>query len=215
MKRIGVIICGDAFLDKIEIHETELVINALKNNNAMAAFFTHFYSHGVDNNGFTGGVAEESLKVVNIFTGLTSYPLSDLSEIEKFMPDALIILSANSVPVYFETKENSIEYESSSKRYMDLLKKLYKKNLTIGFVGKSAILAPLLTRNPVRATLGNDPDCAELIEELGAEAVICPADDIVIDDAHQVMTTPGFLAGGSVAEISQGIDKLVTRILGE
>ncbi|PLR41224.1 hypothetical protein CYR55_04815 [Chimaeribacter californicus] len=215
MKRIGVIICGDAFLDKIEIHETELVLNALKNNNVTVVFFTRLHGQVIDNKNIEGRVAEASLKVVNIFTGLTSYPLSDLSEIEKFMPDALIILSANSVPVYFETKENSIEYESSAKSYMDLLKKFHKKGLTIGFVGKSAILAPLLTRNPVRATLGNDPDCAELIEELGAEAVICPADDIVIDDAHQVMTTPGFLAGGPVAEISQGIDKLVTRILGE
>ncbi|MDV5138618.1 type 1 glutamine amidotransferase family protein [Chimaeribacter arupi] len=214
MKRIGVVICGDAFSDKNEINETELVINTLKNHGAMATFFTFLSDQAIDNKANNQTAEKEGSKVADLFTGLTSYPLSDLSEREKFMPEALLILSANGVPVYFKTKENSIEQTPSSQAYMDFFTEIYKQELTIGLVGKCAALAPLLAQAPVRVTLGNDPDCAELIEELGGEAVICPADDIVIDDDHRIMTTPGFLAGGSVADISQGIDKLITRILG-
>jgi len=214
MKRIGVIICGETFSDKNEIHEAELVINALKNNGAMAAFFTHLSTQLIDNNDIKSDGLTGSLKVADIITGLTSYPLLGLSEIEKFMPESLLVLSANSVPVYFETKENSVEKRLPEYGYMDFLREYHKNKLTIALVGKSAALAPLLAQEPVRVTLGNDPDCAELIEELGGEAVICPADDIVIDAEQQVMSTPGFLAEGSISEISQGIDKLVTRILG-
>lgn len=215
MKRIGVILCGQNFSDKNEIQEAKLVLNALEKWGAAAVFLTFLQAQEDDNKGFYKGVAEDEKRGLTPLTGLTSYPLSDISEIEKFMPEALIILSAKSVPVYFKTKENSDEMPPESAGYMDLLKKIHKENITIGLVGKSAILAPLLVGGPVRVTLGNDPDSAELIEELGGEAVICPADDIVIDDEQHIMTTPGFLAGGTVEEISQGIDKLVTRILGE
>ncbi len=45
-----------------------------------------------------------------------------------------------------------------------------------------------------RLTIGTDIDTAEVLEEMGAEHVPCPVDDIVVDEDNKIVTT-GIYAG--------------------
>ncbi|MDI5424434.1 isoprenoid biosynthesis protein ElbB, partial [Salmonella enterica subsp. enterica serovar Kentucky] len=50
-------------------------------------------------------------------------------------------------------------------------------------------------------------------EEMGAEHVPCPVDDIVVDEDNKVVTTPAYMLAQDIAQAASGIDKLVSRVL--
>lgn len=66
---------------------------------------------------------------------------------------------------------------------------------------------------PLRLTIGTDIDTAEVLEEMGAEHVPCPVDDIVVDEDNKIVTTPAYMLAQNIAEAASGIDKLVSRVL--
>lgn len=214
MKRIGVLFCGTHFLDENEKSEAIITLNALKIAPEKADFPLFILNELIVNKEDFLVEENSALSVVKTVTGLTSDPLNNPAKFDQFVLDGLIILSANSVPVYKNGRLNSAISTQEIDSVADQLQKIHKQHKTIAFIGKSALWAPLLIGSPVRITLGNDPDHAELIDELGGEAVICPADDIVVDEEQGVISTPGFLGDQDVENVSHGIHKLLTRILG-
>ncbi len=68
-------------------------------------------------------------------------------------------------------------------------------------------------RFPAAFTIGTDIDTAEVLEEMGAEHVPCPVDDIVVDEDNKIVTTPAYMLAQNIAEAASGIDKLVSRVL--
>ncbi len=66
----------------------------------------------------------------------------------------------------------------------------------------------------VRLTIGNDRDTAAALETMGAEHVECPVDDVVVDEANRVVSTPAYMLGPSIAHVDKGIGKLVDTVLG-
>ena len=82
----------------------------------------------------------------------------------------------------------------------------------LGFICIAPVIAANLFSN-IRVTIGNNADVAGAIESMGAEHVDCPVNDIVVDDTHNVVTTPAYMLGPTMVEVSQGIHKLVKHIL--
>ena len=62
-------------------------------------------------------------------------------------------------------------------------------------------------------TIGNDEGTAMAIESFGAKHQICPVDDIVVDENNQVVSTPAYMLGPSIAQVAKGIDKLVAKVV--
>ncbi len=50
-------------------------------------------------------------------------------------------------------------------------------------------MLPKIFDFPLRLTIGTDIDTAEVLEEMGAEHVPCPVDDIVVDEDNKIVTT--------------------------
>ena len=65
----------------------------------------------------------------------------------------------------------------------------------------------------LRITIGTDLDTADVVEEMGAEHVPCPVDDIVVDEDNKVVTTPAYMLAEDIAQAATGIEKLVARVL--
>lgn len=65
----------------------------------------------------------------------------------------------------------------------------------------------------IRLTIGSDPDTASAIESLGSKHVECPVDDIVYDSENNVVSTPAYMLGPSIAHIARGIEKLVDKVV--
>ena len=48
---------------------------------------------------------------------------------------------------------------------------------------------------------------------LGAEHVNCHVDDIVVDEAQKVISTPAYMLAQSISEASAGIQKAMNKLI--
>lgn len=90
---------------------------------------------------------------------------------------------------------------------------MHQAGKPLGFMCIAPALLPKIFDFPLRLTIGTDVDIAEVLEEMGAEHVPCPVDDIVVDEENKVVTTPAYMLAEDIAQAAAGIEKLVARIL--
>lgn len=94
-----------------------------------------------------------------------------------------------------------------------LVVEMHQASKPVGFMCIAPAMLPKIFDFPLRLTIGTDIDTAEVLEEMGAEHVPCPVDDIVVDEDNKVVTTPAYMLAQNIAEAATGIEKLVSRIL--
>ena len=83
----------------------------------------------------------------------------------------------------------------------------------VGLICITPAMTPKLFGEGTTCTIGTDADTAAAIEAMGANHQACPVNEIVIDKAKKVVTTPAYMLAGSVMEAASGIDKLVEEVL--
>ncbi|RLB95175.1 MAG: isoprenoid biosynthesis protein ElbB, partial [Deltaproteobacteria bacterium] len=76
-----------------------------------------------------------------------------------------------------------------------------------------AVLAKALAdRHPV-VTIGNDVGTARAIEAMGGVHQDRAVDEICVDEANRLVTTPAYMLGPGVKEVARGIEKLVAKVM--
>jgi enhancing lycopene biosynthesis protein 2 len=90
---------------------------------------------------------------------------------------------------------------------------MHQAGKPLGFMCIAPALLPKIFAFPLRMTIGTDLDTADVVEEMGAEHVPCPVDDIVVDEENKVVTTPAYMLAENIAQAATGIEKLVARVL--
>lgn len=90
---------------------------------------------------------------------------------------------------------------------------MHQAGKPLGFMCIAPAMLPKIFAFPLRLTIGTDIDTAEVLEDMGAEHVPCPVDDIVVDEDNKVVTTPAYMLAQNIAEAAAGIEKLVSRVL--
>ncbi|HDL6924658.1 TPA: isoprenoid biosynthesis glyoxalase ElbB [Yersinia enterocolitica] len=213
MKTVGVVLSGCGVFDGTEIHESVLTILALDRAGARIVFFApdkpqlHVINH------LTGEESTEQRNVLVESARIARGVIEPLSSATSEQLDALI------VPGGFGAAKNLSDFAiKSSECAIDpdlykLIQSMHKENKPIGFMCISPVMFPKLLGKPVRLTIGNDPDTIEVVEIMGGEHVICPADDVVVDAENKVVTTPAYMLAASISEAAKGIDKLVAKVL--
>ena len=48
---------------------------------------------------------------------------------------------------------------------------------------------------------------------MGGRHVNCTVDTIHVDEKNRIVTTPAYMLGSGVAEVAEGIEKLVAKVL--
>ena len=78
-----------------------------------------------------------------------------------------------------------------------------------------ALLARAMTKLGLHPTLtiGNDAATAAALVKMGAQHVACEATDCIIDEHHNIVTTPAYMLASGPAEVYEGVRKLVDQIL--
>ena len=123
------------------------------------------------------------------------------------------------VPGGFGAVTNLCDFSVSDMDYViypevdSFLRKAKLKGLPMGFICIAPMLIPRIFEG-VSLTIGNDQDLASKIEKLGCSHVDCKADDIVIDKANKVVTTPANMLAQNLVELRDGIYKLVKACKG-
>lgn len=89
----------------------------------------------------------------------------------------------------------------------------HAQKLPLGFMCIApAMASAALKGKGVKLTIGNDAGTAARLEALGNVHVNCAVNEIVIDDAHNVVTTPAFMLASHIGELDEGIGKLVREV---
>jgi enhancing lycopene biosynthesis protein 2 len=213
MKQVAVVLSGCGVYDGAEIHEAVLTLLALDRAGAQAICFApdkpqlHVINH------LSGEEMPESRNVLLESARITRGKIQPLSQADAEQFDALIVpggfgAAKNLSSFAAQGAECSVDPDLSK-----LIREMYKRSKPMGFMCIAPTLLPKVIDQPLRLTIGNDPDLGEVIDAMGGEPVICPVDDIVVDIENKVVTTPAYMLAQSIGEAAQGIDKLVSRVL--
>ncbi|WP_025120036.1 MULTISPECIES: isoprenoid biosynthesis glyoxalase ElbB [unclassified Serratia (in: enterobacteria)] len=213
MKQVAVVLSGCGVYDGAEIHEAVLTLLALDRAGAQVICFAPDKQQVHVINHLTGEEMLESRNVLLESARIARGHIQPLSQADAGQLDALIVpggfgAAKNLSSFATQGAECSIDPDLSK-----LIREMHKKNKPMGFMCIAPVLLPKVIGQPLRLTIGNDPDLGEVIDAMGGEPVICPVDDIVVDIENKVVTTPAYMLAQSIGEAARGIDKLVSRVL--
>ncbi|MGY0157022.1 isoprenoid biosynthesis glyoxalase ElbB [Edwardsiella tarda] len=213
MKRVGVVLSGCGVFDGSEIHEAVLTLLALSRAGAQAVCLApdREQTQVIDHR--SGEAVAERRNMLVEAARIARGEVTPLAQGDASQLDALI------VPGGFGAAKNLSSLASDGAAcWVDsdlqrLVRELHQAGKPLGFICIAPALLPKLLGAPVRVTIGNDAGTAAAIEAMGGQHVACPVDEIVVDTAQRVVTTPAYMLAGSIAEAAQGIDKLVAQVL--
>ena len=213
MKKIGVVLSGCGVYDGSEIHEAVITLLAIARSGAQAVCFAPDVGQSDVINHLNGEAVAEPRNVLQESARIARGDIQPLSQARAEALDALI------VPGGFGAAKNLCTFatEGSECRVNEDLKALaldlHEAGKPLGFMCIAPAMLPKIFDFPLRITIGTDIDTAEVLEEMGAEHVPCPVDDIVVDEDHKVVTTPAYMLAQNIGEAAFGIEKLVARVL--
>jgi len=214
-QRIGVVLSGCGVNDGAEIHEAVITLLALD----MAGVETVAMAPNIDQHHVIDHVAGEPVadERRNVLTESARIVRGDIRDMATVGPDDLDALI---FPGGFGAAKNlcTLALDGPAMRIDGEVDRLVKAmslaRKPMGFICIApAIAAKSLGELHPKLTIGNDEGTAQALEALGAQHVNCPVDDIVIDETHQIVSTPAYMLGPSIAPVSRGIHKLVDAVL--
>jgi enhancing lycopene biosynthesis protein 2 len=213
--KIGIILCGCGFIDGAEIHEAVLTMLAVdrKGSEMIIAAPDIPQKHVV--NHMTGKDAiGESRNVLTEAARIARGSIKPFKEMNAGMFDALLI------PGGFGAAKNLCDFAYNGSKMTvlpdldKLIKDTHKKGKPIGFMCIAPVIAAkVLGDGKIKLTIGNDPQTAKAINEMGGVHINCPVDDCIIDAEHRVVSTPAYMLGPNIAKVGTGIEKLVNAVI--
>ena len=214
MKNIAVILSGCGVYDGSEIHEAVLTLLAIEQAGAKyRCFAPNINQHHVINH-LTGEVmVTEQRNVLVESARIARGDVEDLSEfyIEEF--DALI------APGGFGAAKNLSDFAingeaiSVNEQVLASCKAFAKAGKPAGYMCIAPVMIPLIYGKDAQATIGKDIAIAESLTNIGLTHKDCEVDDIIVDDARQLVSTPAYMLATSLTEAASGINKLVAKVI--
>ena len=212
--KVALLLSGCGVFDGSEIHETVLSLLALsKHGLAYEIVAPNKTQYHVINH-LTGDEITQTRNVLQESARLARGEIKDLQEVRVEDYQALI------VPGGFGAAKNLCDFaikQSSeftvSPEINQFIKAFKTANKPVAMMCISPVIAAAIYGKDAKVTVGNDKVTAAVIEEKGAKHCQTSAMDICVDEKNKLITTPAYMLGQSVYEISQGIDKLVIAVI--
>ncbi|NDV63251.1 isoprenoid biosynthesis glyoxalase ElbB [Puniceicoccales bacterium CK1056] len=209
-KRVGVILSGCGFLDGAEIYESVLTLIALEKAGLEAVCMApDVEQHHVINH-LTGNEVAEKRNVLVEAARIARGNIKNIAEITGKEIDALIL------PGGYGAAKNLCSFAIDGPKgkvnpeVRRLVRDIFAARKPMGFICISpAVGAMVLGETGVELTIGDDPGTAEAIESLGAHHVNCSVSEIHMDPDRKIVSTPAYMLGQNILEVSSGIEKLV------
>jgi enhancing lycopene biosynthesis protein 2 len=214
MKKIGVILSGCGVFDGSEIHESVLTLLALEKAGAQAICMApdkeqlHVINH------LTGEEAPESRNVLVEAARIARGEIKDLATVSADELDALVLpggfgAAKNLSRFAVDGPEAAVDPEVRR-----LVEAMFVQKKPIGFICIApAVGAQILGGSGVEVTIGNDPATAGAIESCGARHVDCGVTEIHMDTERKIVSTPAYMLGQNILEVSKGIEKMVQTLV--
>ncbi len=212
-KKVAVILSGCGVYDGAEIHESVLTLLRLDQRGAQVQCFAPNIPqlHVVDH--YSGDEMDQTRNVLVESARIARGNIKDVRELHVADFDALIL------PGGFGAAKNLSDFAISGANcsvqadVLQACQAFARAGKPIGLICIAPALAAKIYGNGVSCTIGSDHDTAAALTQMGASHVECTVEDIGVDVAHKLVTTPAYMLAGSISEAAAGINKLVDRVL--
>ena len=216
MKKVAVILSGCGVYDGSEIHESCAALLALHRAGAKAIVCAptgpqmHVINHLAGE-----PEADQERDILVEAARIARGEITPLTEMDANTVDAVLL------PGGFGAAKNLCDFATAADacrvhpQVEDFLLRAQGAGKPLG----AMCIAPVILARVFgpdlkpKLTIGNDPTTAEKIGEMGAAHVSCAADDIVVDAANRIVTTPAYMLAGNIGEVFDGADKFVVKLL--
>lgn len=214
MKKIGVCLAGCGFRDGAEIHEAVLTLLALDRAGVEIFCIAPDMEHRQIVNHLNNQKQQETRSVLVESARIARGNIRALKNVTARDMDALIF------PGGFGAALNLCDFGLNGDKctvYPDvnrIICDMYQAKKPIGAICIApVILAKVLGDKKITVTIGNDSSTAKKIEAMGAKHQNCAVQDIVVDTANKIVTTPAYMMATRISEAAAGIEKLVKKIV--
>ena len=217
MAKVGVVLSGCGVYDGSEIHESVLTLYFLEKAGATPVMMAPNIDQAHVVNHLTGEVSkDEKRNVLAESARIARGNIKDIKSVRATEIDALIFpggygAAKNLCTFAFDGPDCKVNEDVAR-----LTKDVYSLAKPIGAICIApAMMAKIFgDATPLELTIGTDKDTANAINIMGGRHISCTAANIVIDSKHKVVTTPAYmLAGCSIAEAAEGLEKLVKAVM--
>lgn len=214
MKKIGVVLSGCGVYDGSEIHEAVLTLLALAQSGAQAVCFAPDEAQSDVINHLNGDVVgNESRNALTEAARICRGQITPLRDASARELDGLIVTGGFGAVKTLSTFASEGVNCTVNPHLYRLVRDCHEQKKPLGFMCIAPVMLPKILPVALRITIGTDIDTAELLEDMGAEHVPCPVDDIVVDEEQKVVTTPAYMLAKRIDEAALGINKLVRHLL--
>jgi enhancing lycopene biosynthesis protein 2 len=214
MKKIGVLLSGCGVYDGTEIHEAVITLLALDRNGAEAVCMApDIEQHHVVNH-FKGGPSDEKRNVLVESARIARGNIKDVKTVNSDDIDGLIIPGGHGAAKNLSNFALMGKDATINPDVTKIVRDMIKSNKPVGGLCITpAILSKILEDKNPEVTIGNDFGTIETIENIGGVHFACSVDQIHVDHANKLITTPAYMLGTSIKEVATGIEKLVDEVL--
>jgi enhancing lycopene biosynthesis protein 2 len=215
IKKVGVLLAGCGVFDGSEIHEAVLTLLYLDQAGAQVVCTAPDMDqmHVIDH---TSQLLMEDHKrnVLVESARIARGAIRDLKTLRAQDIDALII------PGGFGAAKNLSDFAVAGPQaavhpeVRRLLNEMIESGKPIGAlcIAPATLTLALAAYHP-EVTIGTDVGTAAAIEKAGGRHRPCSVDEICVDEAHKIVTTPAYMLGPDIKHIAVGIEKLVKKIM--
>lgn len=213
MKHVAVVLSGAGVFDGAEINEAVLTLLHISKQGASYQCFAPDTQQTQTINHLDGEQSSEKRNVLQEAARIARGEIKPLSELNVDEFDALIL------PGGFGVAKNFCDFAEKGAEMMineqvehvgKAFKDAYKP---AGYMCIAPVLLPYIYGDGVKVTVGTDAEVAEAINKMGGEHIDCDVRYIVVDDKHQLVTTPAYMLAKSLPDAEEGISKLVEKVL--
>ncbi len=214
-KRVGVLLSGCGVMDGAEIHEAVCTMIALDRAGAEIVCLAPNKDQADVVDHETGKPTGEKRNVLKEAARIARGKIQDVAKASADQLDAVVI------PGGFGAAKNLCTFATDGANakvdpgVAKLLKDMHLKNKPIGALCIApAVLAKLFGADcKVELTIGTDADTASQLQKMGARHKNAKVDEIVVDAANKIVTTPCYMLATRISQVADGADKLVRKLL--
>jgi enhancing lycopene biosynthesis protein 2 len=216
MVKVGVVLSGCGVYDGSEIHEAVITLLALDRLGATTVCLAPNIEQEHVVNNRTGKPSEEVRNVLDESARIARGKVHDIAKAKAADLDALVLPGG-----YGAAKNLSNFATAGSKARVEphvgrLLREMHKAKKPIAAlcISPTVVAAALRDeRTGSKMTIGSDEATAKAIVEMGSKHVVCPVDEIRVDEEQRIVSTPAYMYDARISEVATGIEKAMKELV--
>jgi enhancing lycopene biosynthesis protein 2 len=213
-KKVGVLLSGCGVFDGAEIHEAVLTMLFLDQQGAEIICMAPDINQAHVVNHITQQEMSETRNVLVEASRIARGEIKNLADVTADQIDALIL------PGGFGAAKNLSEFafKGPGGEVNDQVQRILEEMIEAGKVIGALCIAPAtvgmaLKEKAPKMTIGKEEGVIGALTSIGVNHQLCGVNDIAVDEANKIVTSPAYMLGPGIKDVAVGIEKLVTKVL--